>query len=98
YQATEWLNYPPFWMVVLFLLAKLSSLHGTDFVLAVRLVLIIGDLALLAATFLLLRTLQPGARHTRVILVGYCLNPLLILLTVQHGNFDALCMIWVVLF
>jgi len=98
YQATPWLNHPPFWMAVLFLLAKLSSLHGIDFILAVRLLLIIGDLALLAATFLLLGTLQPGARHTRLIVVGYCLNPLLILLTVQHGNFDAICMVWVVLF
>jgi hypothetical protein len=30
-------------------------------------------------------------------LIGYCLNPLLILLTVQHGNFDAFAELWIIL-
>jgi len=98
YQATHWLNHPPFWMEILFGLERLSTQGGADFILSVRLVLIASDLALLAATYLLLRTLQPAARCTRLLIIGYCLNPLLILLTVQHGNFDAFSMIWVVLF
>ncbi len=98
YQATHWLNHPPFWMEILSILGRLSATKGTDFVLSVRLVLIAGDLLLLAATYQLLRTLQPAARHGRLLVIGYCLNPLLILLTVQHANFDALAMTWVILF
>jgi hypothetical protein len=52
----------------------------------------------LAAIYLLLRTLRPASSCRRLLVIGYCLNPLLILLTAQHGNFDALLMVWVVLF
>jgi Glycosyltransferase family 87 len=98
YQVTHWLNYPPFWMEVIFCLARLSAQYGVDFIFALRLVLVAGDLGLLAATYLLLRALQPEAHHTRLLVIGYCLNPLLVLLTIQHGNPDAFCMIGVVLF
>ncbi|MGA2442865.1 MAG: glycosyltransferase family 87 protein [Tepidisphaeraceae bacterium] len=98
YSAPPWIYHPPFWTEVLFGLANLSRRTGIDFILSVKLVLIAGDLSLLAATFLLLRTLRPGSSCTRLLAIGYCLNPLLILLTAQHGNFDALLMVWVVLF
>jgi hypothetical protein len=98
YSAPPWIYHPPFWTQILFGLANLSRRTGVDFIRSVKLVLIAGDLSLLAATYLLLRTLRPGSSCTRLLVVGYCLNPLLILLTAQHGNFDALVMIWVVLF
>jgi hypothetical protein len=98
YSSAPFINHPPFWSEVVFGLANLSRRTGVDFIRSVRLILIAGDLSLLAATYLLLRTLRPGASCTRLMIVGYCLNPLLILLTVQHGNFDALSMVWVVLF
>ncbi|MGD0390795.1 MAG: hypothetical protein ABSC42_17765 [Tepidisphaeraceae bacterium] len=98
YSAPPGIYHPPFWTEVLFALANLSRGTGIDFIRSVKLVLIAGDLSLLAATYLLLRTLRPGSSCTRLLAIGYCLNPLLILLTAQHGNFDALLMIWVVLF
>jgi hypothetical protein len=97
YAAPPWLNHPPFWTEVIYLLATLSRKTGADFIVSIKLVLIAGDLCLLAATYLLLRTLRPGADCRRLLIVGYCLNPLLILLTVQHSNFDLLSMVWVLL-
>ncbi len=98
YSATVVMNHPPFWMEVLFGLANLSLRTGVDFLFSVRIVLIAGDLCLLAAMYLLLRTLRPASSCVRLLVIGYCMNPLLILLTSQHGNFDALSMVWVVLF
>jgi len=98
YSSAPYINHPPFWTEVIFGLANLSRRTGVDFICSIRLVLIAGDLSLLAATYLLLRTVRPGFSRMRLMLIGYCLNPLLILLTVQHGNFDAISMIWVLLF
>jgi glycosyl transferase family 87 len=98
YSATVLMNYPPFWMEVLFGLGKFAASTGVDLLVSIRIVLIAGDLSLLAATYLLLRTLRPHSSCVRLLVIGYCLNPLLILLTSQHGNIDALSMIWVVLF
>jgi len=98
YASPPWLNHPPFWTEVIFGLANLSRKTGVDFIRSIRLVLIAGDLSLLVAVYLLLRTLRPELSCARLLMVGYCLNPLLILLTVQHGNFDAFSMVWVMLF
>jgi Glycosyltransferase family 87 len=98
YVSEPFLNHPPFWTEILFGLANFSASTGVDLLFLVRIVLIAGDLSLLAATYLLLRTLRPHSSCVRLLVIGYCLNPLLILLTSQHGNIDALSMIWVVLF
>jgi hypothetical protein len=98
YEISHFYNYPPFWMEIVYGLSQLSVRYDFDIFLSIRLALIAGDLTLLACVYLLLREMQPTGKFTRLLLVGYCLNPLLILLTVQHANFDSLCMIWVVLF
>src|SRR5580658_1955948 len=98
YVSEPFLNHPPFWTEILFGLANFSASTGVDLLFLVRIVLIAGELSLLAATYLLLRTLRPHSSCVRLLVIGYCLNPLLILLTSQHGNIDALSMIWVVLF
>jgi hypothetical protein len=91
------LNWPPFWMEIIDLCMSLSSRFGWDFFSCIRTVLIVGDLGVLAATFFLLRMLAPQSNHGLLFLLGYCLNPLLVLLTIQHGNFDAIAELWIVL-
>lgn len=98
YAAPPWIYHPPFWTEVIFLLANLSRRTGVDFIHSVKIVIIAADLAVLGATYLLLRMLRPDSSCMRLLIVGYCLNPLLILLTAQHGNFDAFLTFWVVLF
>jgi hypothetical protein len=44
-----------------------------------------------------MRLLDRGEKYGRLLFYGYCLNPLLILLTVQHANFDAFATFWVLL-
>ncbi len=91
------LNYFPFWLEVMYAALIFSSKLHLSFIFCIRMVLIAGDMALLASTFWLMRLIDPNGRQFRILLVGYCLSPMLILLTVQHGNFDALVAIWAVL-
>jgi hypothetical protein len=97
YARSRLLNWPPFWMEVIYFCTGVSTRTGWDFVACLRGVLIVADLAVLALTFGLLRLLDGRSSHWRLLLVGYCLNPLLVLLTVQHCNFDAFAEFWIVL-
>ncbi|MDP9174679.1 MAG: hypothetical protein M3O30_12550 [Planctomycetota bacterium] len=92
------LNWPPLWPEILYMLAQVSDRLNWDFFLCVRLTLITIELVLIAAAHGLIRQIDESARPFRFILLGLCLNPLLILLTLQLGNFDALAMVGVLLF
>jgi hypothetical protein len=98
YSQTTFFNWPPFWMEMLYPLAKISLRFDINFALLVRAVLIVADIGLLAVTFSLLRVLDAAAPCMTLLLFGYCLNPLPTLLTIQHANFDAFAAIWIVLF
>jgi len=95
--ARHALTWPPFWMEIIYLCLHFSNRFGLDLFSCIRCVLILADLAVLAGIFFLLRMLDSRARHGTLLLLGYCLNPLLVLLTVQHANFDAFPEFWIVL-
>jgi len=97
YSRSHLLNWPPFWMEMIDLCMNLSNRFGWDFFSCIRCILIAADLGVLAATFFLLRLLDPRSSHGLLILLGYCLNPLLVLLTIQHCNFDAFAELWIIL-
>ncbi|MGA3068289.1 MAG: hypothetical protein ABSF29_15700 [Tepidisphaeraceae bacterium] len=97
YEKFELLNWPPFWMECIRLLFKISTSTNISFDNCVRFFLILADMTLLTSLWWLLKILDTTAPITKLLLWGYCLNPLLTILTVQHGNFDACAMIWVVL-
>jgi hypothetical protein len=78
YVTTSYLNWPPFWALVLAALGPLGSVMIT-----VRLLLIAVDCV---NVWLALRIARDASRP---LLVGFALSPVAILLTAQHGNFDA---------
>jgi hypothetical protein len=94
----HFLNWPPFWMEMLYGLSRVAQPFTWKFYFYLRLVLIAGDVILLASLYWVLGLLDISAPRRPLLLWGYCLNPLLILLTVQHMNFDVFAVIWVVLF
>jgi hypothetical protein len=98
YARSHLLNWPPFWMELIFVCSGISTRLGWGFVSCIRSVLIVTDVGVLAATFFLLRMLAPRAKYGILLLIGYCLNPLVTLLTVQHANFDAFAELWILLF
>jgi hypothetical protein len=91
------LNWPPFWMESLYALMRFSLRFNIEFYTAVRIYLLLADLAVLYLLARLMRTLDPRSAYGRVLFWGYALNPVLTLLIIQHCNFDVFAMIWVVL-
>jgi hypothetical protein len=92
------MNWPPFWLGVLYGISRVSQPYTWKFYLYVRMVLIAGDVMLLSALYWVLGLLDRDAPRRKLLLWGYSLNPLLILLTVQHGHYDVYPMICVVMF
>jgi hypothetical protein len=92
------MNWPPFWMEVLYGVTRVAQPYTWKFYFYVRTVLIAGDVMMLGALWWVLGLLDEQKPRENLLLWGYCLNPLLILLTVQHGHFDVYPMLCVTLF
>ena len=97
YNLTTHLNWPPFWMQLIFLFTKLSLALHIPFNDVVRafLILVESALALLLYATIIRFTKTPST--TRWLLLGMALNPISIFLVCQHCNFDVLVGFWVLL-
>ncbi len=84
-------------MQVLSALGRLASTTGIRVVDAIRFLLIAADAGLLVAADRWMASLGVPRRRL-VLLAGFALNPICILLTCQHGNFDVLVALAIVLF
>jgi hypothetical protein len=89
YATTTFLNWPPLWLVVISLLDHVSRAAGISFFLALRLFLVAVESCVIVIVYVWLSRIVPRDAR-RLVLVGLCLNPVAILLTCQHGNFDVL--------
>lgn len=99
YATTNLLNWPPLWVFVVWGLKKLSLATAIPFLRCVQVFLIAAEAVLVAATDRLMASLSiPGPERRRLLLFGFALNPIFVLLTCQHGNFDALPALAIVLF
>ncbi len=98
YQKYHLLNWPPLWMEILFVLGRLCDRFGWSLPACIVLFLTAADLVLIFSLWRLLRLLDLRNRAFRPVLWGLCLNPFMILLTVQQGNFDVIPTIFVLCF
>jgi hypothetical protein len=98
YSATGYLNWPPVWMQSLYLIGTLARTLGLPFLTVLQACLIAVESALLLATLGLARRLLSPTDARRAVLFGLALNPIAILLVCQHGNFDVIVALWIVLF
>jgi hypothetical protein len=92
------LNWPPMWMECLYFLGRISDRFNWDFLTCVRVLLVIGDAILVLSVYRVLRILKLERRGFWGLMLGVCINPFLILLTVQQGNFDVFPAIGIVWF
>ena len=97
YAATPYLNWPPLWLEILYGLLRLSYWLEVPFFRTIQAFLVAVELVGLAALHRGLQRLAPDAPLAKPLLWGLALNPIPILLTCQHGNFDALVGLWVLL-
>ncbi len=92
YLTTTRLAYPPLWLEVLYFLGKISISIGIPLQYLIQSVLILAECGMVA-TLLYLCHARP-----RTILVAIVLNPIAILQSCQHLNFDQLVGLLVLLF
>jgi hypothetical protein len=90
YKGNSLLNWPPMWMEVLFIFAHISDRLGWQFLSCLRSFLTLCDGVLIISTCVLAQRLSPTRKVFAPVLIGICLNPFLILLTIQQGNFDVI--------
>lgn len=95
YTHSNLLNWPPLWMVVVYGLGRLAE-HVGDFFPGLWGLLLVAESGLIIATFGLLRAVAPRARGA-VLLPAIALNPFAIFQVCQHGNFDVLMSLCIVL-
>ena len=97
YHQTNFLNWPPLWMQLLFLFKKISLGLHVPFSAVVRVFLIGAESALSLLLYVLLARLVQPAAAGRWLLAGIALNPVAIFQVCQHCNFDVLVGFWVLL-
>ncbi len=104
YLLTTFFSWPPVWIQIVFVLQRIGSYLGVSLIWIIPIFLIATESALIVALLWLLRDL--GYRRRRaLVLVGIALNPVCVVLVCQHGNFDVLvgllvllCVGWLIRF
>jgi hypothetical protein len=98
YQTTDVLNWPPLWLLLIFLIAKMSTLLSLDFFQSLQLLLIAAESGVIILTARLIRKVAPASRVSTLLVLGIALNPIAILQVCEHCNFDVIVALWLLLF
>jgi Dolichyl-phosphate-mannose-protein mannosyltransferase len=97
YNVTDHLNWPPFWIQIIFIIGRVARALDLEFVTVLRAVLITVEMGVLLLTYGVIRRLASPSRALFLVLVAVALNPVAILLICQHGNFDVFVAAFVLL-
>jgi len=89
YLLTPFFSWPPVWIQILFVLQRIGHLLGVPLIWMIPIFLIAMESVLIVVLLAFLRELGFGRRRELTIL-GIALNPVCIILVCQHGNFDVL--------
>src|SRR5688500_12535611 len=86
--VTTVLNWPPFWMQILYVLQRIAQITDVPITSLVRWLLIAVETLNIPMAYLIAARMAGPVRARTAVLFGYVLNPVAILLVCQHGNFD----------
>ncbi len=98
YQATPFLNWPPFWIQIIFIISKISTALSVPFFRVLQVVLILAESIVIVMLVKLIREIAPGASVRKLVMLGIALNPAAIFLICQHCNFDVFVAVWLMFF
>lgn len=98
YDTTTLLNWPPLWMQLLFVIERVAVHTHHSVIRIVQGFLIAVEALVTILVYLVLDRQWQVRRPGLTVLVGLVLNPVAIILTVIHGNFDLIVGLCVVLF
>jgi len=92
------LNWPPFWLQILFGLGTLAALTSTALAMWIKLFLVTVEAVMVCLLYLYMRRCLRVEAVVAILAVGICLNPAAIFQTVVHCNYDVLVSVWVLAF
>jgi hypothetical protein len=94
YNATDYLNWPPLWMQLIYVLHRVAESSGLPWFRTVQLFTAALDVVGLTIA---LMSFVDAERGNRALLYAWALNPSAVLIACQHCNIDGLVAIWCVL-
>ena len=98
YGRTQVLNWPPFWMQMIFAIHQVSKRTGIAPELIVQSVLIVCEAVVIGIVYLIgQRFFNGGKQLFYGLLFGLAINPVSIFLSCQHCNYDVFVGLWVLL-
>jgi hypothetical protein len=97
YATTSILKWPPFALVLVWLIDHVAVLLGVTFFTVMRATLVAAEGAVAVVLYFLMTRFAPARDVRRILLVGICFNPIAILFSVQHENIDVFVGLLVVL-
>lgn len=98
YQVDTWLNWPPFWLQLLYLMDIFSIKSHISFYAVLRSVLIAFECVTALVLYFAILCLGKSRTWARnAVYAAVCLNPAAILQTTQHLNFDVIPTLWMLL-
>ncbi|MCM2316474.1 MAG: hypothetical protein NDJ92_15095 [Thermoanaerobaculia bacterium] len=97
YAATSKLNWPPLWLGCIILLDRVASVTGLAFERILQTFLIATESIVIVLVARLVLRIDDSARWFAILAIGLAVNPVMVLLICQHGNFDILVTLWIVL-
>jgi hypothetical protein len=97
YVTTTIVKWPPFALVVIWLIDHAARALDVSFFTAMRVALIAAESAIVVVLYLLLTQLAPARTVRWLLLLGISLNPMAILFVCQHENIDVFVGLFVAL-
>jgi hypothetical protein len=97
YVTTTIVKWPPFAIVVVWLIDHAARGFGVSFFMAMRVALIGAESAIVVVLYLLLTRFAPARTVRWLLIVGISLNPMAILFVCQHENIDVFVGLFVAL-
>ena len=98
YRETGMLNWPPFWMQLIYAISKTASILGIPFLRVLQTFLVLIESLVVIVLFKIVQEITPAANVRTIVIIGLALNPVAILLVCLHCNFDVLVALWLLLF
>jgi len=98
YEVTGVLNWPPFWMQIIFFAGRLSDVLHIPTTLIIQSILIAGEVTALTLCYAILTRFFRKHRITSLLITALAINPVSVFLSCQHCNFDILVSCWILLF
>jgi len=98
YISTKYVNWPPFWMQIIFICNQLSKFLNIPLDVIIRIFFLVIEVICIYLIIKISKKYLNSGKIAHLIIIIVVLNPIFIILNYQHGQFDVVVSLWVLLF